>query len=140
MKKYILIILSLLSAVAIAQTDSPTLEQLILGEGITWPMFTVFMIFGALGLLTSVLFDIYSSGTTHKKFSLKYWWSCNKYRLSLSVLTVVIGVMFSEQLLSIKMSNWASFLAGFTSDKLIENLMQRKRRKGQNTDNNFSKN
>jgi len=29
------------------------------------------------------------------------------------------------------MSNWASFLAGFTADKLIENLMQRRRRQKQ---------
>jgi len=114
-----------------AEVSEMGFGDLILGDGVTWTMFLVFLTFGALGLLSSILFDIYSSGTSTKKFSLKYWWKCNKWRLSLSVLAVVIGILFSEQLLSIEMSNWASFLAGFTADKLIESLMQRRRRKTQ---------
>ena len=66
---------------------------------------------------------------------MKYWWKANRWRTLLSALVIVAGIIFSEQLLSIKMSNWASFLAGFTSDKLIENLLQRRRRKTQLKEN-----
>ena len=113
---------------------------LIFGDGITFEMFIVFLLFGLVGTITSVLLDVYSSGTSMKKFSLKYWWSGNKVRALLSLLILVVGIIFSEQLLSIKMSNWASFLVGLTSDKIIENLLQRKRRKKQdNTTNTEAK-
>ena len=107
------------------------MTSLILGEGVSFKMFIVFTIFGLVGLLTSVAFDIYSSGAKSKELSLKVFWKDNKWRLILSLLVIVIAILFSEQLMSISMSNWASFLAGFTADKLIENLMQRRRRQKQ---------
>lgn len=124
----------MLSVFTFAQDPEVTeasFSSLVLGEGVTWTMFVVFLTFGLVGLITSVAFDIYSSGATGKEFSIKIFWKDNKWRMLLSLLVIVIAILFSEQLMSITMSNWASFLAGFTADKLIENLMQRRRRKNQ---------
>lgn len=103
--------------------------ELVLGEGVTWTMFTVFLLFGLIGLVTSVAFDIYSSGASSKELSFKVFWNDNRWRLLLSLLVIVIAILFSEQLLEMQMGNWSSFIAGFTADKIIENMMQRRRRK-----------
>ena len=140
MKRILFITLTMLSIFTFAQ-DTEVVEasftDLILGEGVSMTMFVVFTIFGLVGLLTSVAFDIYSSGAKSKELSLKVFWKDNKWILLLSLLVIVIAILFSEQLMSIAMSNWAAFLAGFTADKLIENLMQRRRR--QKTEQNETK-
>jgi len=121
------------NAIMEPMTEEASFTELILGEGITLDMFLVYFVFGLIGLISSVAFDIYSSGTSGNKLSGKIWWNDNKWRLLLSVLTVIIAILFSEQLMSITMSNWAGFLAGFTADKLIESLIQRRRRKKETT-------
>ena len=137
MKRLLFITLTMLSLFTFAQepeTIEASFSTLVLGEGVTWTMFVVFMTFGFVGLITSVAFDIYSSGAKSKELSIKKFLKDNSWRLILSLLVIVIAILFSEQLMSIQMSNWASFLAGFTADKLIENLMQRRRRQKQNNE------
>lgn len=130
MKRLLFITLTMVSVLTFAQdVQEASFSELILGENITWSMFTVFLLFGLLGLVTSVAIDIYSSGIAGKDFSFSIFWQDNKWRLLLSLLVIVIAIIFSEQLLEMQMGNWSSFIAGFASDKVIENLMQRRRRK-----------
>lgn len=106
-----------------------TITQIILGEGVTWVMFFAFFTMGVLGLVSSVMFDVYSSGIDTHEFKLFKFLGDNRIRLMLSILAIIIGVLFSEQILGASLNTWTAFLSGFTSDKIIENMMQRRRKK-----------
>jgi hypothetical protein len=96
-------------------------------------MFISFLIMGTFGLICSVMFDVYSSGIEANEFAFNKFWQRNKIRIYLSVLAVMIGILFSEQLLGSQLNTWTAFLSGFMSDKLIENLLKRKRKKDEVT-------
>lgn len=125
-------IMSQESIVQSTEKDDLTFTQLVIGETNSPLMFFVFVCFGFAGLILSLCFDIYSSGTNIKTFSFKYWIKSNVWRILLSAMVIIVAILFSEQLVGMSMSNWSSFIAGFTADKIIENLMQRKRRIKQN--------
>jgi hypothetical protein len=105
------------------------MTEIILGNGVTWEMFISFLLLGFFGLMCSVVFDVYSSGIDANEFEFKKFWKRNKIRTILSLLMLVVGILFSEQLLGASLNTWTAFLAGFTSDKLIENLLRRKAKK-----------
>jgi ABC-type uncharacterized transport system YnjBCD ATPase subunit len=109
------------------------MTELILGQGVTWVMFGSFLIMGTFGLFCSVMFDVYSSGIEANQFAFKTFWSRNKIRIYLSVLAVIVGILFSEQLLGSQLNVWTAFLSGFMSDKLIENLLKRRRKKDESS-------
>jgi len=109
------------------------MTELILGEGVTWVMFGSFLIMGTFGLFCSVMFDVYSSGIQHHEFDVKTFWQRNDIRIYLSFLAVMVGVLFSEQLLGSSLNTWTAFLSGFMSDKLIENLLKRRRKKDESS-------
>jgi ABC-type uncharacterized transport system YnjBCD ATPase subunit len=104
------------------------MTEMLLGKDVTWMMFMSFFIMGTIGLIASVLFDVYSSGIKTNDFDFGKFWTRNKFRIYLSFLAIVIGILFSEQLLGSQLNNWTAFLSGFMSDKLIENLLKRKRK------------
>jgi hypothetical protein len=105
------------------------IQDLILGDGVTWTMFAAYYIMGMVGLFVSALTDIYSSGIESNQFLFRIFWRENKIRLILSFVVIAVGVVFSEQLIGSKLTTWTAFLSGFMSDKVIENLMQRRKKR-----------
>lgn len=103
--------------------------ELMFGEGITLAGLLVFLTIGVFGIVMSMLIDIYSSGIAFSEFSWKKWISDNGSRIILSFLVLILAIAFAEELTGIERGNWSMFIAGFTSDKIIENLAQRRRRK-----------
>lgn len=105
------------------------ISEIILGEGVSWMMFFAYIMVGVFGLTCSVLFDIYSSGIAANEFKFKKFIYENEIRILLSILAVIVGVLFHEQLLGSELNTWTAFLSGFMSDKIIENLMNRRKKK-----------
>lgn len=103
--------------------------ELLFGEGITFAQLVVFFTLGLFGIVMSMLIDVYSSGIKFSQFSWKKWFSDNATRLILSILVLILAIAFGEELTGIERGNWGMFIAGFTSDKIVENLAQRRRRK-----------
>lgn len=118
----------LLVIVNITFGQEKTFIESMFGEGIGMLDVGIFLLMGLTGLIFSIVIDIYSSGAELAELSWKRWWGDNKVRLVVSLMLLFITMVFSEQLLEINLSKWSMFLAGFTSDKLIENLVQRKRK------------
>ena len=103
--------------------------ELLFGEGISLAQLLVWFTLGVFGVFASMVFDVYSSGISWSDFSLKRWWSDNAWRTLLSIFVIILAMAFGEEIVGIPTGNWSMFLAGFTSDKLIENLVQRRRKK-----------
>lgn len=140
LRKLFLMSLVMISSICVGQEIIPqdplttmeadsTFTDLVLGTETTPMMFTVYILFGLFGFVISIAFDIYSSGVSGKEVSLKHFWDDNKWRVLLSLFVIIVAILFSEDVMEMKMGNWSSFIAGFTADKIIENLMQRRRRK-----------
>ena len=93
---------------------------------------TVFLanvLLGIFGLLLSWMLEAYrywrpirdNGGLSH--------YFCNQkqvLRLVLSLMAIVAGVLFSEDLVGVPLTNFTAFLAGFSADKIINSLMNRK--------------
>jgi len=79
-----------------------------------------------LGLLISLVMDIYSSGIKLNEFSLIKWISDNGIRLILSILVLIAGLTFSEDIFGAKLSPLVSFWAGIGNDNLINMFVRRK--------------
>lgn len=85
-----------------------------------------FLIWGYIGLVLSVLVDIVRNKEKIKRtggFNLGFWIQDNLVRVISSILIVLVGVLFSEDLLGIK-GNLGAFAAGFITDKVIEMLIK----------------
>lgn len=106
-----------------------TYLELLFGEGVTFMLLVAYFTLGIFGIITSMIFDVYSSGISWREFDKKRWWKDNAFRTLLSIIVVILSMMFGEEIVGIKTSNWSMFLAGFSADKLIENLLQRRRKK-----------
>lgn len=106
--------------------------ETLFGDGVTKVTLLVYLVLGLFGVVTSLIFDVYSSGIAGSEFKFKIFWSDNAFRIFLSVIVVILAMIFGEEIIGIKTSNWSVFLAGFTSDKAIENLLQRRRRRTKN--------
>lgn len=103
--------------------------ETLFGEGITATVLLVYFVLGLFGIVTSLIFDVYSSGVVGSEFSWKRFWNDNTFRIFLSIIIVILAMIFGEEIVGIKTSNWSVFLAGFSCDKIIENLLQRRRKK-----------
>lgn len=105
--------------------DTIPISSMILGETISFTRFVVYFGFGLFGLFGSLLFDAYDgvkNGTLGKD-----WLKINVFRILVSIFVIMCGVLFGEELVGLKLSNWSSFLAGFTSDNIINKLLIKKK-------------
>ena len=85
-----------------------------------------FLIWGYIGLVLSLLVDIVRNKEKIKRlggFSPSFWFQDNFVRMISSIIVVLVGCLFSEDLLGIK-GNLGAFAAGFITDKLIEMLIK----------------
>jgi uncharacterized protein with PQ loop repeat len=98
-------------------------------NGISLTAFAVYIFYGILGMLVNIISDIIrrdkSSPNSPAGFSWSYWWSDNWRRFMFSFLCLPIGIIFCNDLLSIKITIYIAFSIGLTSDHLIE-LLKRK--------------
>lgn len=87
------------------------------------------LLYGFIGLLGSILVEL----IRHKKniksnggFNTAYWVADNFYRLLLSVLVIVIGVLYTQDLVGMSVGNKGAVVLGFCTDKIIETLVSLK--------------
>ncbi len=103
-------------------------------NGHTTEDFIVYLIFGFVGLVLSLIVEIIRSKNKIKArggFSFAFWITDNYkvLRVFLSVVSVILGVLFSEQLLGFSINNWGAIIAGFSTDKIVETLFSLKTKK-----------
>lgn len=82
--------------------------------------------YAMLGLLISLIMDIYSSGIKLSDFSFKKWVDDNLLRVILSVLCLIALFIFSEELIGIKMTPIMAFWTGIGNDNIINTFIRRK--------------
>lgn len=103
-------------------------------NGHTIEDFIVYVIFGFIGLILSLIVEVFRSKNkikTRGGFSFAFWITDNYkiLRVLLSIIAVIIGVLFSEQLLGFSINNWGAIVAGFSTDKIVETLISLKTKK-----------
>lgn len=84
------------------------------------------LVWGIIGLILSVLVDVLRNKEKIKRtggFNLIFFIRDNIVRLIVSLLSVLIGVLFNDELFGIE-GNLGGLLAGFFSDKIIEALVK----------------
>jgi hypothetical protein len=88
------------------------------------PLYAAMWFFSLAGIAISLLIDAKGrdkeSERTPPAWSWNFFWSDNFRRLITTVLLVFIALRFSNELLGVDISLWASFLIGLGFDKLAE--------------------
>lgn len=97
-------------------------------NGQTPEQFIALLFWGFIGLLTSILIErmISKSVKSIKHPPLNEYLKENIARLLLSLIAVLIGVLFTPDLLGRDINNFSALLAGLSTDKLIELLIKLK--------------
>lgn len=88
--------------------------------------FIAFLLMALFGALVSWLLQGYKNRKVTKAkggFSIPEWLYDNRYRLPLTFCTIIAGILFSEQLLGMKINLWIAFLSGFSTDRVIDSLV-----------------
>lgn len=88
--------------------------------------FTALFFWALIGLLLSVIIELIRHKNKIKntgKFNLSFWIQDNSLRLFASVLTILLGVLFNDDLLGISGTKGA-IAVGLITDKLIEAIMK----------------
>ncbi len=88
--------------------------------------FIPLLMWGLIGLVLSIFVDILRNKEKIKRtggFNFPFWFRDNAVRTVISLITVLIGCIFSEDLLGIT-GNLGALMAGFITDKIIEMLIK----------------
>jgi len=85
--------------------------------------FTAYYILAVIGLSFSLFLEAYDTKT---KVNIKDWFKENKKRIIINLVTIVFGVLFTENISGVELNSYTSFLAGFTTDKIIKVLNNKK--------------
>ena len=102
--------------------DTLQVTEMIFGQAIPVKLFLIYIIFSIIGLVFSLLLEVYKAGIKPETFDWGYYWKRNRFRILLNIITMTLGVLFTEDLLGIELNVYSSLLAGFTSDKVLETL------------------
>lgn len=89
-----------------------------------------FFAFSCFGQLISIAVQQVKYGAKIRRyggFSLWVWLNENFWRGVLTVLAMLAGVIFTEQLFGAPLNEWQAFLSGFATDKIIDALVNRKK-------------
>jgi len=98
-------------------------------EGITLTKFLLLYALALLGMITSILAHQVKYAKKIQRmggFKMATWVNENWQRSALTLIVMLIGIIFSEETIGIPLTPWAAFLAGFTTDKIIDSLLNRK--------------
>lgn len=87
---------------------------------------TSYGLYALLGLLISLVSDVYSSGIKLKDFSFSKYFSDNGIRILLSVLCIIAGLIFTEEYFGVIINKEYAFMAGLANDKIVEVFIHRK--------------
>lgn len=104
--------------------EKSTLDILL--NGMSLSSFGAYFILGMIGVIVSMLAEILRTNNKCKAkgetftFSLGYWIKDNFIRLVLSMIIVILGVLYTKDLLGIEINSMLALSAGFNSDKLVE--------------------
>lgn len=88
--------------------------------------FVAFLLMALFGALVSWLLQGYKNRKVVKArggFSILEWLYDNRFRLPLTLCAIITGILFSEQLLGMKINLWIAFLSGFSTDRVIDSLV-----------------
>lgn len=95
-------------------------------NGISPTDFLVYFIFATLGI---IVFIVLQQVQRKKEKSEKTasgigdWIKKNKARVLLTFLAVIIGILFTEDVLGIKLNNWGAMSVGLSTDVIIEKII-----------------
>lgn len=88
------------------------------------PMYAAEWFFAAVGVAISLLLEVrkrdVNSVRTPEHFSFSFLWSDNFRRIMVSVLLIFVALRFSNDLLGVQISLFASLMIGLGFDKLAE--------------------
>ena len=108
--------------------NSATTIELLLG-GISLQLFVVYLILAIFGLIISLTLEVYKHWKEIQQgggFSFGYWIKSNIARVFVSILVIIAGIIFGKEIIGMDINNVTAFLAGFTSDKIIDSFIKRK--------------
>jgi hypothetical protein len=89
--------------------------------------FISLLLWGLLGLIASLILE----GLRHKDkikrnggFSLSFWLKDNLLRCLISIISILVGVSFGEDITGFEIGNKGAFFAGLINDKIVEALIK----------------
>lgn len=98
-------------------------------NGKTKEEYLVLVICAIIGLIASLLVELIRHKNDIKKkggFSFIYWLQDNWSRMLLSVIIILIGVLYTQDLVGIEVGNKGALVMGFCTDKIIETIVSLK--------------
>jgi hypothetical protein len=104
--------------------DLTTITNHIL-NGQTSEQFVALLFWGLMGFFCSILIELLRHTKKIKTkggFDFVFWFKDNSIRFILSVLTIIIGVLFTNDLIGKDIGNFSALLSGLVTDKIIEAL------------------
>lgn len=101
----------------------------LLGEGVVLSALSAWLIWAYIAFAVSVYMDYMSSGEKLSRIDWPYFWNDNRDRIILSVIIIPIALIFSEELLGGPLTRQTALMSGFTIDKVIETIKNRRKRK-----------
>lgn len=88
--------------------------------------FVAYLLWAGVGLIASVLIELIRHHKAIKDkggFSIKFWLLDNLARFLLSIIAIIVGILFSPDVLGVTISNFGAFMAGLVTDKIVEALI-----------------
>ncbi len=85
--------------------------------------------FGFVGLISSILVELIRHKNVVKSkggFSIGYWFQDNFARVLLSIIIIIVGVLYSDDLVGVGVGNKGALVLGFCTDKIIETIISLK--------------
>jgi hypothetical protein len=79
-----------------------------------------------LGWLASIFVDISSKNKTLKSFKFKAWFNKQFWRLLVSAICVIAGVLFTDDIFGVEITAFWAFLAAFSNDVILFILNDKK--------------
>lgn len=79
-----------------------------------------------LGWLASIFVDISSKNKTLKSFKFKAWFNKQFWRLLVSAVCVIAGVLFTDDIFGVEITAFWAFLAAFSNDVILFILNDKK--------------
>lgn len=96
-------------------------------EGMTLSIFGYYFLWSCFGKLISVLLQLYKSKGQIKAnggFQWGYYIKSNWPRFLVTLSAMVVGVLFTESLLGVKLNELTAITAGFSTDVIVDRLFK----------------
>lgn len=97
---------------------------------LTLYQFLIFFGWACLGQVFAIAVQQYKFApriSRYGGFSIKVWVCDNGWRIVVTIIAMIVGVVFTEAILQVKLNELTAFLAGFFTDKTIDAITNRKK-------------